>query len=459
MARGIGHGQSLRTSNTLRIDPKVILASQILELNRAELEQALETELNENPALESLDEADSTPTNEDILRAVAPRELNPNSECHELYRSLPHDIVETDWIDLASSDDSLWDHLRGQLAPNTPKPLWQLMEYVIGSVNERGYLTCVSEEAAMDCDCLLEDAVWMIDRLKSCEPAGIGAADLRECLQLQLRDAQSNAERLARAILKTDWENLVQRDARAIKRRFKVPCELVEEAFEVIVSLNPFPGEGFAASAVTTKSRATVAQPDIVLQRDEQGWSVEVMGPSSLSLRIDRGYAKRLQELEAMRKAPKDEKRHVYEFVDRAKRFLEAISGRRKLMAEIGKYLIEHQQGFVSTGEYRFLNPLTRSQMSVDLGAHESTVSRATNGKFVQIATGEVISFDVFFKPALRVQKLIEEILSTENPDSPLSDEAITRILEQQGVKVARRTVNKYRDRTKLLSSRRRKTA
>ena len=459
MARGIGTGQTLRTSNTLRIDPKVILASQILELNQAELEQALEIELNENPALERLDDSDNVLTHEDILRSVAPRELKPNGECNELYRSLPHDINETDWVDLAASNDSLWDHLRGQLMPQTPQPLRQLLEYVIGSVNDRGYLTCVPEEAAMDCNCLLEDAAWMIDRLKDCEPAGVGASDLRECLMLQLRNAESDAERLARAMLKSDWENLVQRDARAIKRHFKVPCELVEEAFEVIVSLNPFPGEGFAASAVSAKTKASIAQPDIVLKRDDRGWSVDVMGPSPLNLRIDRGYAKRLQELDAMSVAPKDEKRHVYEFVDRAKRFLEAVTGRRKLLAEIGKYLIERQQGFVSTGEYRFLNPLTRSQLSIDLGAHESTVSRATNGKFVQIATGEIVSFEVFFKPALRVQKLIEEILSSENPDSPLSDEAITRILEQQGVKVARRTVNKYRDRTKLLSSRRRRSA
>lgn len=128
-------------------------------------------------------------------------------------------------------------------------------------------------------------------------------------------------------------------------------------------------------------------------------------------------------------------------------------------MRRIGQYLIERQHGFVSTGEYRFLVPLTRCQMAQDLGTHESTVSRATNRKFVQLANGEVVPFEVFFKPALRVQKLIEEILATENPDSPLSDESIARILDAQGIKVARRTVNKYRDRNRMLSSRRRKSA
>jgi RNA polymerase sigma-54 factor len=97
--------------------------------------------------------------------------------------------------------------------------------------------------------------------------------------------------------------------------------------------------------------------------------------------------------------------------------------------------------------------------MAKDLSLHESTISRATMGKHLQLANGEVVSFEVFFKPALRIQHMIAEILRTEDPDSRLSDEAIAAILAARGVHVARRTVNKYRDKTKLLSSRRRKSA
>jgi RNA polymerase sigma-54 factor len=105
------------------------------------------------------------------------------------------------------------------------------------------------------------------------------------------------------------------------------------------------------------------------------------------------------------------------------------------------------------------LTALTRSQIAKVIGVHESTISRATADKFVQIGNGEVISFEVFFKPALRIQKMIEEILATENPSNPLSDERIAEMLAEQGVQVARRTVNKYRDKTKLLSSRKRRMA
>ena len=121
--------------------------------------------------------------------------------------------------------------------------------------------------------------------------------------------------------------------------------------------------------------------------------------------------------------------------------------------------MVENQPGFVKTGEYPFLKPLTRSQMAKDLGVHESTISRATAGKFIQLASRDVVPFDVFFKPALKIQKMIEDILAMENPDAPLSDERIASLLAKKGVVVARRTVNKYRDRSKLLSSRMRKSA
>lgn len=456
----MGFGQSVRTGQTFRIDPRVILASQMLELNQAELEQAVEIELNENPALERIDEADAPPSVEEILKVVAPRELLPGSGCNELYRSLPKDGGnEVDWLDLTSSSDSLWDHLRAQMLAALPGHLERLVEYLVGSVNERGYLTCTPEEAALDCDCSLDEAEQAIGVLKECEPAGVGASDLRECLILQLRDAESDEEKLARLVLKNDWDCLVQRDIKSLRRKYRVPAELAEAALMVVSSLKPFPGEGFAASSVAPVERSSVAQPDIAIRRDEQGWMVEVRGPSVLNLRLDRGYEKRFGEFESGRTGDKDEKRHVCEFVERARRFLEAVSQRRRLMAEIGRYLLAKQSGFVTTGEVRFLVPLTRSQMAKDLGSHESTVSRATSGKFVEIATGEVVSFDIFFKPALRIQKMIEEILVSENPDNPLSDESIARILESKGIKVARRTVNKYRDRNKLLSSRRRKSA
>lgn len=456
---GLRTSAKTRLNTSQRVDPKVVLGSQLLQLSGVELDQAIDSELMENPALERIDDYEDPLTINEILKTVAPSELKPSGENYELTRSTPRDETEPDWIELTSSVDSLWDHLLAQLRVRLPDHLWNLATYMVGSINERGYITCSIEEAALDCEMALEDAELVYAALRECEPAGVGAEDLRDCLFLQLRNASTDAEKLARVMLRRNWEDLVARNKRAISRCYNTAPEVVDEAFNVILSLNPFPGESFAGhSSHAVKERTMPAQPDIIITLEESGFLIEVPGPSPIHLRVNPTYEKRRKVLEEKRGADPAEKRHVNEFVDRAQRFLDALTQRRQQLARIGKYLVEHQGGFVKTGEYRFLMPLTRSQVAKDLGVHESTISRATAGKFVQIVNGDTVGFDIFFKPALRVQRMIEEILESENPNNPLSDERIARMLEDRGVKVARRTVNKYRDRTKLLSSRMRRT-
>ena len=460
MKQGLSPRVSARLALKQRVDPRLVLKSQILQLNSFELEQAVSVELEENPALTKIDEEFEPVSREEILKHVAPQELRPSAEGREFQRSLPNDETTPDWLDLTASNDSLWDHLRGQLLPQLPADLQSIGLYIIASVNERGYLITSPEEAALDCNASLEEAEFVISLLRKCEPSGVGAFDLRDCLALQLQSPQSDAEKLARAILKSSWDELVQRNVRAIQRKFKAEESLVNEALDVITGLSPFPGEGFSAHGVVLGgSKSVGAQPDVSISLDPFGWVIEVHGPSPFNIRIDREYERRYIDLNSKRSAPKDERRHVMEFVERAQSFLDALESRRKQLALIASYLAERQAGFVSTGELRFLMPLTRAELAKDLGLHESTVSRATNGKYIQINTGEVVSFDLFFKPALRVQKMIEEILAHENPDNPMSDQDIAERLASQGIHIARRTVNKYRSRQRLLSSHRRRTA
>jgi len=460
MRNGLRAKTSTRLGTNQRVDPKVVLGSHMLQLSGLELEQLIQSELLENPALERLDDYEIPLSIDEILQSVAPQELKPSSSDREVLRSMPNDTPDVDWLDLTVSDDSLWDHLLAQLRVQIDDQHMDLATYLVGSVNERGYLNCTVEDAALDCGTSLEDAEFVLNALQQCEPAGVGAGDLRECLILQLRDAQSDSERLARIILKKNWEDLVARDKKAICRAYKIEPEQADEIFEVIVSLNPFPGEYFSrqTSGSSTKNKTIPAQPDIIITLEEAGYLIEVPGASPIHLRVNPAYEKRKAELKQKRGSDPAENRHVTEFMDRAHRFLDALTQRRQQLARIGKYLVEKQGGFVRTGEYRFLESLTRSQVAKDLGVHESTISRATAGKFVQIVNGDVISFEVFFKPALRVQKMIEEILQSENPNSPMSDERIAQMLSDKGINVARRTVNKYRDRNKQLSSRHRKT-
>jgi RNA polymerase sigma-54 factor len=462
LAKGLGHTHRLETGVGLRVDPKVVLSSQILQLTQQELDQAIEAELLDNPALERLHEDGEPLSDEAILRAVAPQELRPASEDFEFYRSMPQDDRTTDWTELAATTTSLWDHLRAQLGTMLPDHLREIGNYVVECVNERGYLNSPAEEIALATDSSLDDVEFVLGKLKQCEPAGVGASSVQECLLLQLKDADTVERKLARIILKAHMDDFLARRTYRIMRRYRVLTEVVEAAFAEILKLTPYPGEAFQVgpSVIHTASiRTPSVIPDLVITIDETGWHVEVRGADPNALAIERAYRRRYDELRQQPRADRDEKRHVTEYVRRAANFIQSVYQRRRTLRRIGEYLVEHQASFISTGGYQFLRPLTRTQMAKDLGMHESTVSRATMGKFVQIANGETISFEVFFKPALRIQKMIEEILSTENPSDPLSDEQIAALLKKKGVYVARRTVNKYRDKTKLLSSRKRRSA
>ena len=459
MTPRIGQHQRVDTSTTIRVDPRVVLSSQLLQLSQAELEQAIETELNENPALERLHDEVDPISEESILKAVAPHELRPSSEDFEFHRSIPNDDDAVDWVDLAASQTTLHEHLRAQVLPSLHAKFRPLGEYLVECVNDKGYVTVELEEVALAIGSSLEEAEAVLRVLQSCEPAGVGARNLRECLLLQLRDAESFEKKLAKRIVRECMDEFAARRTTLISRKYRVLPSVIQSAFDEILALNPFPGENFGSASFTVNAKSVGVTPDLKLARTDQGWTVEVLGPDPSALHVSRAYNRRLKELDAMRNAPKDEKRHLGSQVQRASDFISCVEQRRQTMRRIGEYLVQHQPGFISTGQYQFLQPLTRCKMANELGIHESTVSRATMDKFVQIANGEIVPFEVFFKPALRVQKMIEEILATENPANPLSDETIAKMLAKKGVVVARRTVNKYRDRTKLLSSRKRRSA
>lgn len=458
MAARPGHHKSVQPGlqQNTRVDPRLIVMGQVLQLNQAELETLIERELDENPALERLEE-EVPITADEVMRVVAPGELKNHSDDRELARSLPNDGQESSWIEYAASVQVLADHVLGQLAVTGRREDSAVLHYLVGSLNERGYLTCSVEEAALACGSSLEEAERALARLQRCDPPGVGARDLKECLALQLAFASTDAERLARDLVTSAWDHLVRRNTKSIARKFRVTADLVEEAFEVVTSLQPYPAEAFE-QAVARDHATALATPDLRLTLLEQGWLIDVSGPSDTALCINRFYRQRLERAKATsRLAP--ERRHLTEYIDRAENFLNAIQQRKETLRKIGDYLVEHQDGFVRTGDTRFLKPLTRSKIARTIGVHESTVSRATSHKFLEIATGEIVAFETLFKPALRIQRKIEEILATEHPDRPLSDAAIAKLLADQGIHVARRTVNKYRDKTRLLSSRRRRSA
>lgn len=430
-------GNFQRVGAEIRVDPRLVVASRLLRLAQTDLESIIENELAENPALERIEPVES------------------HTSLHEpadwsYSNSFSGDEEEHDLADYTASSDATREHVLAELRQVVPDRLTHVAEYIVGSLSDTGYFEDGLEEVALACNCTMEEAEQVLDCLHRCDPPGVGARNVVECLLIQLRDDKSVEGALAREIVANHLDLLQNRDSMGVARRFKVMPDIGESAFALILTLRPYPLD--PPNSGRARREAPRIKADLALRREETGWIIEVPGVSRDSFRVSPTF----EGVEAKSAA---EKRHLGHFVQRAKSFMDGLEQRRRTLKSIGEALLRHQAGFILTGEYMHLAPLTRAKLADELDLHESTISRATSDKFVEIANGEIVSFDVFFKPALRVQRMIEEILSTEDPDRPLSDERIAQILAEKGVTVARRTVSKYRDRHKLPSSRRRRLA
>jgi len=451
------HSQKVKheVRTQLHVDPRVIVSAKLLELPLCELEVAVEQELSDNPALEREESAAEKFEEEEVVKRFYRLWKKPYEE--EFFES-QNDV---EWVDFVPAHVSLHDYLLAQLLPLVKPHQRELARFIVHSVNEQGYLGIPDEEIAYLCGCDLDEVREVIERLQSCEPTGIGARNLKECLLIQLRAVQNEVSELARSIVQNQWEAVLRRRGSGIAKIYGVTKSSVQQAFELIASLSPYPGETFAREYNSACHRTTPGiAPDVVYLRDETGIRIEVRGCDPSDFFINPQYrARYLQIRSRPTSVTPEEKTHVKEYVNRAVTFVRGLKHRKITLMKIAMYLLKEQGGFITTGSYNFLKPLTRSQIARALGIHESTVCRATMNKYVQLVNKDIVSFDLFFKPALRIQKLIEEILQNENPNHPLSDREISEILKKRGVHAARRTVSKYRERIRMLSSFHRRSA
>ena len=157
------------------------------------------------------------------------------------------------------------------------------------------------------------------------------------------------------------------------------------------------------------------------------------------------------------KKYSEQDKKHISEYVERADLFIKNINQRRRTLRTIAKNVVEFQHGFLDTGSKLFLRPMTRVKLAEQINMHESTISRATANKYVQLPSQEVVPFDFFFNQSHSLTDMIMQLIEHEDPASPLSDQELADILTERGIPVARRTVVKYREAQKILSSRQRR--
>ncbi|MCE5198406.1 MAG: RNA polymerase factor sigma-54 [Armatimonadota bacterium] len=466
--------QGLRQTLSQKIDPKLIMANNILQLSALELQQVVEQELAENPALEVPEEdpCENCEQPKTLCIDCPFRKQSVSSDDTDLsvYElEQPIDFAadaedgESDFIANIRAEITLQSHLTQVMHSVMPAEQLGIGEFIISNINDSGYLECTVEEIAHDMGVDIAEVEEVLAILQTFDPPGIGARDLQECLKIQLErlaeDDRGNP--VALEIVRDYWSEMLGGKIGKMARRLKVTAKDIVSAIEFVRrQLNPYPGNSFRPPYQNeATNQGGSVRPDVVVRRTQAGYDIEIAGNDQYVLNINSRYRTMYNDIKngGGKSYTKDDKKHITEFVERADMFIRYINERRRTLRQITKAIIEFQQGYLETGAKAFIRPLTRTKIARSLSVHESTVSRATANKYLQLPSEEVVSFDFFFDGAVSVKDLIGELIASEDKCNPLSDQQIAEILQERGLNVARRTVVKYREAQKILSSRQRR--
>lgn len=467
----------------LKVTPKQIAANAILQLSSMELQDVINQELDENPALD-LDEVQvcplcANPLPGRICLTCFGAGKSPASHTYQDDAPLEgssltqrdDDDEEFDPIVRAEAEQTLAEYLSWNVRVMLPQRLHPLAEYLIGNLNDSGYLDVALEDAASAVNVTVADAEQVLRVIQSIEPYGLGARDTRECLLIQierLTEAGEAVPPMARAIVRDHFRELGEHKFRDIAQALRIGRDEVQDAWDYIKdNLNPYPANAFAAGpdGLSIGGRQATLRPDVLIVRNEQDvFEVEVIESRRFQLKVNPVYRQLVGELQAARAAgaaaptmSDQERQHIREYVTRAKFFIDNINQRRQTMARITQVIVECQEGFLRHG-VQSLRTLTRAEVGERIGMHESTVSRATAGKFVMLPSGQVVPFAMFFTASLGTKDVIKNIIEAEDSASPLSDqEIVERLRNDHGIILARRTVAKYREELQILPARLRK--
>lgn len=466
--------QDQRQVVTQKIDPRLIMANAILQQSSVELAQQIQAELLDNPALEAIEEepvCQGNCANPEQCPVCSQRERTERSEDDADDGENPSefgsgavgmDRTAFDMVGNILADVTLQDHLMPMLRASLCDEDYVIAQYLVNSLDDKGWLGVPVPEAALDLGVPEEDVERVLNIVQTYDPPGIGARDLRDCLLIQLRclREEGRGNPLVERVVRTHFDNLVAGRFTRIARSLRIPVDRIRDIVDYMrTSLNPYPASQFRPHwAYKPTTGRNAVRPDVSIRRTEVGYEVDVVGAEPVVLGISQTYREAYERMkDGDDSMDQEERQHITEYVERAELFIRNLMQRRRTLRMITRCLIDCQMGYLETGSRGFLQPLTRQHVAQELGMHESTVSRATAGKFIRLPNQEVVSFDVFFDTSVSVRTAIESIVSEEDPGSPLSDLEIAAALEERGFSVARRTIMKYRDSLKIPSSNRRR--
>jgi len=469
----------LRLGQQLTMTPQLQQAIRLLQLSMLDLQHEIQDALESNFMLENAEEAERLNGDQsgdllgDSAEATGSR-VDPEREVKPENTPMPDELpVDAEWSDHydsyvpsggAASDEasefdlfarqskapSLQEHLHWQLNLSRLDPTdLAIATAIVDVINEDGYLTVAPGELLEDLgeeDLTVEEVEAVLHRVQSLDPSGVGAHDLRECLLIQLRQLpKGEAVRdFAIEVCKDHFAALSRNDLEQIRRQLRLSEQEMAETIALVRSLNPRPG------TLIADAQTQYVVPDVIVRKRENAWAVELNPDTAPKLRVNPDYAKLVRRADQS-----DDNNCLKSHLQEARWFIKSLASRNDTVLRVASKIVEMQRGFLEYGE-EAMKPMVLRDVAAALELHESTVSRVTAQKFMYTPRG-TFEFKYFFSSHVNtssggecsstaIRAFIRKLVAAENPAKPLSDNKISAVLGEQGIKVARRTVAKYRE-------------
>jgi RNA polymerase sigma-54 factor len=497
MAQGLQLSQ--RLTQSLVLAPQLQQSLALLQAPTLELKALVEQELQQNPVLEEATAAEVEQQDNKEVSDGAPTEAADPAEppadlsfdpASEKPSAEPVDDFQAEFDRLVQLDQEWRDHFAQTNFPNRasvedeerrqfmfdslvagtslqevlleqvresalPSDLWPVAEMLIGNIDEYGYLKATVDELAGSTGLPPEKILEVLKVVQSFDPSGVGARDLRECLMLQL-ERSDEKDTLEYRIVSDFMEALGKRRIPEIARGTGTEVDEVQDALENIARLEPRPGRAYLAD------NDQYILPEVFVTRSGDDFAVSTNNEHIPHLRISNAY----KDLMSQGGNSSEVMNYIREKIRAGKFLIKSLHQRQQTILNIAKEIVNRQRDFMDKG-VSALKPLTMVQIAEVVGVHETTVSRAVSGKYMQTPQG-VFEMKYFFTAGIQtangdgmsntsVKDMIEEIFKNENSAKPLSDQEVVRMLQEKGIVIARRTVAKYRTELNILPSNLRK--
>ena len=463
----------------LVIPPQLQQAIRLLQLTRLELVDMISQEMEENPLLEELEEGkesfdeEEQGTSEKVEEPVSTPEHTAevkgegegadefdwenyleNSNLTSLTRQKEGDSDERpSFENFLTKSATLFDHLRWQLQlSHLTEEEQHAGTWIIGNLDEDGYLKMPLEEITAEVGLPSEVVEGALRKIQQFDPAGVAARDLKECLLIQLNQL-SNRDPIAEKIILEHLALLKNRNYPAIAKRMGLSLERVNRAASLISRLEPKPGRAYGSEV------AQEIIPDVYVYKVEGEYVISLNDEGVPRLRVNSYYRRILAE---GRDAQQNDRKYIQEKLRSALWLIRSIDQRQRTIYKVAKSIVKFQKDFLDQG-IQYLKPLVLRDVAEDIQMHESTVSRVTNNKYMHTPQG-IYELKYFFNagiPSMQgeamasesVKSLLREIIVREDPKKPYSDEKLVQMLKERNIHIARRTISKYREMMKILSS------